>query len=177
VVDPVPSPPRLRAARPGDLGAVHALNQAAVPHVNSLTPEALAELIGQSRFCRVAEVGGAIAAFLLALGPEADYASPNFLWFRERYPRFAYVDRVVVAEQARGRGLGRLLYEALETFARRRAPRLTCEVNLHPPNPGSLAFHRRLGFRQVGIQDTEGGTKTVALLVKELRASPVARRG
>jgi len=34
----------------------------------------------------------------------AAYYSPNYLCFRQRYRRFVYVDRVVVAPAARGRG-------------------------------------------------------------------------
>jgi predicted GNAT superfamily acetyltransferase len=41
---------------------------------------------------------------------------------------------------------------------------VTCEVNLDPPNPRSLAFHERLGFREVGRQATKGGAFTVVLL-------------
>jgi predicted GNAT superfamily acetyltransferase len=33
-----------------------------------------------------------------------------------------------------------------------------------PPNPGSLAFHERLGFKQVGVRQEEGGAKAVALM-------------
>lgn len=40
----------------------------------------------------------------------------------------------------------------------------TREVNLDPPKPGSLAFHRRLGFASVGEQATTGGSVTVTLL-------------
>ena len=43
---------------------------------------------------------------------------------------------------------------------------VTCEVNLEPPNPASLAFHARLGFRQVGEQVTKGGSVRVALLAR-----------
>jgi uncharacterized protein len=33
---------------------------------------------------------------MLAFDQDADYDSPNFLWFRERLARFVYADRVVV---------------------------------------------------------------------------------
>lgn len=48
------------------------------------------------------------------------------------------------------------------------APVLACEVNLDPPNPRSLEFHRRFGFEQVGMQKTEGGKKTVSLMTKPI---------
>ena len=47
---------------------------------------------------------GSLDAFLLAFDQSAQYDSPNFLWFRSRYPRFVYVDRIVVVSSARGRG-------------------------------------------------------------------------
>ncbi|MEL6236161.1 MAG: hypothetical protein AAFR46_17330, partial [Pseudomonadota bacterium] len=48
--------------------------------------------------------GGAIlGGFLIALGPDAAYDSPNYRWFQARGGRFAYVDRVIVAPEA-GRG-------------------------------------------------------------------------
>ena len=112
---------------------------------------------------------GALDAALIAFDQDADYASPNFLWFRERYPRFVYVDRVLVAPRARGRGLARALYEDL--FAPARAAghdRIVCEVNRNPPNPGSDAFHAALGFAEVGAADIHGGAKTVRYLMRAL---------
>ncbi|MCP5368197.1 MAG: GNAT family N-acetyltransferase [Hyphomicrobiales bacterium] len=124
----------------------------------------MARFADTADYFKVAEDGGAIAGFLIALTPGADYASPNFLWFRDRYAQFVYCDRILVAPAAKGRGLGRALYGDLAAFAAGRAPRITCEVNLRPPNPESLAFHARLGFREVGRQQTEGGAKEVALM-------------
>ena len=106
-----------------------------------------------------------MAGFLLALAERADYASPNFKYFQQTYDRFIYVDRIVVDPAFKRRGIGAGLYEAL--FARvPDAPHITCEVNLRPPNPGSLAFHRALGFEVVGEQDTEAGRKRVALMAR-----------
>src|SRR6185437_12371238 len=100
-----------------------------------LTPERLTHLMRQAFFAR--RVGG-VDAFLLAFDQDADYDSPNFLWFRDRYPRFVYVDRIVVAASARGRGLARLLYrELFEQAMRAGHTQLFCEVNSDPPNPAS----------------------------------------
>ncbi|MBO0905354.1 GNAT family N-acetyltransferase [Jiella sp. MQZ13P-4] len=101
-------------------------------------------------------------AFVVAFDETGDYDSPNFLWFRARYERFVYVDRVVVAPQARGRGLARALYDSVLAAAMAAdAGRIVCEINLDPPNPGSLRFHERLGFRKVGEARLAGGEKTV----------------
>ena len=99
------------------------------------------------------------------MDPGVDYDSENYRWFSERGGSFVYVDRIVVADGQRGGGIGRALYDAV--FARAvefgRAE-VTCEVNVRPDNPESLAFHARLGFVQVGEQETKGGAYRVALL-------------
>ena len=107
-------------------------------------------------------------AYLIVFGPEANYDSPNFLWFRERMSGFAYVDRVVVSAASRGKGLARQLYEELFAAARAQgAGAVVCEVNLDPPNPGSDAFHARLGFAEVGRATLANG-KTVRYLKRDL---------
>ena len=160
----------LRPAAPADLDAVLALNQAEVPHVSPLTRAGLERLVLLASSLRGAEAAdGAIAGFLLALTPEAAYESLNFLWFQRRYPSFHYVDRVVVSSLHRRAGVASALYRDLEALAvKAGAARLTCEVNTRPPNPESHLFHARLGFVEVGTQDTDGGAKTVALYAKEL---------
>ena len=39
---------------------------------------------------------------------------------------------------------------------------------MRPANPESVAFHERHGFVEVGTQDTEHGTKTVPMRIKQL---------
>lgn len=112
---------------------------------------------------------GALDAFMIAFDQNADYDSPNFLWFRERYPRFVYVDRIAVAVGARGRGLARDLYEDLFDAARAAGHTVvTCEINSEPPNPGSHAFHASMGFREVGDAVIHGGTKPVRYFERRL---------
>jgi predicted GNAT superfamily acetyltransferase len=111
---------------------------------------------------------GTVDALLLAFAPGAAYDSANYAWFAQRYASFVYVDRVVVASSARGRGLARDLYAHL--FAAARAAgyeRIVCEVNSDPPNPASDAFHQALGFAPVGEARLENG-KTVTYLALEL---------
>jgi hypothetical protein len=42
------------------------------------------------------------------------------------------------------------------------------DVNLNPPNPGSDAFHAKLGFKEVGQAVLYGGAKTVRYMEKPL---------
>jgi predicted GNAT superfamily acetyltransferase len=112
---------------------------------------------------------GNLDAFLLALDQDADYDSPNFRWFRTRYPRFVYVDRIVVASSARGRGCARRLYHDLfEHAVRAGHDRVFCEVNSSPPNPESDAFHAALGFVEVGTASVYEGSRTVRYLSRTL---------
>ena len=101
----------------------------------------------------------------MAFDQDADYDSPNYLWFRARYPRFVYVDRIVVAPAMRKRGLANRLYEDLFRVAKDAShDRVVCEVNSDPPNPASDAFHAALGFVEVGHASIHGGAKTVRYL-------------
>jgi predicted GNAT superfamily acetyltransferase len=146
--------------------ALLALNNDHARDLSWLTPERLIHLIGQAFYARRI---GEVDAFLLAFDQEADYDSPNFLWFRARYPRFVYVDRIVVAASARGRGLARLLYRSLFSEAARAGhSRIVCEVNSEPANPASEAFHESLGFAEIGSASIHNGSKTVRYLLRRL---------
>ena len=162
-------PVELRPYVASDLAALVAINDAAAPAV-PITPAAeLAELIALSRLALVAD-DGEPAGFLIALAPGRAYASENYAWFSARSGDFLYVDRIVLAPRLQGRGVGPRLYAAVDEAARADgSTEVTCEVNLRPPNPGSLAFHTRLGFVEVGRQETKGGTTEVALLARPVR--------
>ncbi len=146
--------------------ALLALNNAHAQELSWLMPERLAHLVGQAFLARRI---GLLDAFALAMDQDADYDSPNFQWFRARYPRFVYVDRIVVAASARGRGYARLLYDDLFLEARRAGhERVVCEVNSRPPNPESDAFHAALGFVAVGAANIHNDSKTVRYLERKL---------
>ncbi len=110
----------------------------------------------------VAMDNGGANGYLITFDQDANYDSVNFHWFKSRYSRFVYVDRIVVAAHARGLGLARSFYSALFDQARAAGHlHVLCEVNLDPPNPGSIAFHAALGFNEVG-QATLNNGKTVS---------------
>jgi len=145
-----------------------ALNNAHAQELSWLEPERLQHLVSQAFLAR--RIGN-LDAFLLAFDQGADYDSPNFLWFRARYPRFVYVDRIVVAASARGRGCARRLYRDLFEHAGKVGHEcVVCEVNISPPNPASDAFHAALGFAEVGSASVHEGSKTVRYLSRALTA-------
>ena len=150
-----------------DTDAVLSLNATSVDVTGPLDADRLAKLRSMAVRADVVEVGGWVAAFALVLPPDADYDSPNFAWFRERYGReFLYLDRVVVSEMNRRSGIGGAVYDAAEAHAREYG-RLTCEVNAEPPNDASLAFHAHRGYVEVGRLTHDGG-KVTAMFAKEL---------
>jgi predicted GNAT superfamily acetyltransferase len=146
--------------------AVLALNNAHAVELSWLEREQLRVLLRQAFYARrIADVD----AFLMAFDERAGYDSPNYLWFRARYPRFVYIDRVVVAPSARGRGLARALYADLFDRAGRADHYLVvCEVNITPPNLASDALHAVLGSSEVGQATIHSGTKTVRYLSRPL---------
>jgi uncharacterized protein len=110
------------------------------------------------------------AAMLIAFDQDADYDSENFHWFKARYDRFVYVDRLVVTRTARGSGLAKHLYAHLFDQARADGhAHIGCEVNSDPPNPASDAFHAKCGFAEVGRQTLDAKSKSVRYLLKSLQ--------
>ncbi|CAN5223651.1 GNAT family N-acetyltransferase [soil metagenome] len=160
----------IEAVTPADLagpvgGTLLDLNNLHAEELSWLEADRFARLVG---WAWVAHRVGPADALLLAFDQDAGYDGVNFQWFRARRDRFVYVDRIVVAQAARGRGLARALY--LNLFEQARSAghdRVVCEVNADPPNPASDAFHARLGFLPVGSAVQEGG-KTVTYFERSL---------
>ena len=159
------TPVSLEGASDEVLAAVLWLNQAHVTELSALDSGSLDRLI-RNAFC--ASVVNRGDAFLIAFDQDSDYDSANFRWFQLRYERFVYVDRIIVAASARGRGMANRLYESLFEFARSHGQSvIACEVNLDPPNPASDAFHGTQGFEEVGRAELTNG-KVVRYLTKRL---------
>lgn len=64
-------------------------------------------------------------------------------------------ESVYVAERVRGRGVGRALLETMIATARE-AGLWTLQAGVFTDNGASLALHRALGFREVGIRERIG---------------------
>lgn len=156
----------LSDADPALLDDALALNAAVAHWTSPLDAPALRALLAASAFAEAARSDGHAAAFLVGFDESSDYGSPNFLWLRDRLPRFAYVDRVVTAPWAQGRGLARALYDRFAAWATAEGhDRLACEVD--GTNPGSEAFHARLGFEEIGQGEPRPG-KLVCYLARPL---------
>jgi predicted GNAT superfamily acetyltransferase len=164
--------PRLRPACPADLPAILALNQANEAATSPLDAAALSRLMAAAFRCYV--VDAARTAVLIALDQDADYPSPNFRWFHHRFARFVYIDRVIVADAARGQGWASRLYHALfATLPAAHQRCVACEVNVEPPNPASDTFHAALGFTERGSARLSAA-KQVRYLTRSVAPASVA---
>jgi L-amino acid N-acyltransferase YncA len=92
----------------------------------------------------VAELDGEVAGWVAVVpySPRAVYAGVG-------------EESVYVAGWARGRGVGRALLEHLLGSARA-GGLWTLQAGIFPDNEASLALHRALGFREVGVRERLG---------------------
>ena len=144
--------PDLRPLRETDVAEVLTLNEANVDMLAPMDEARLRELHELADRFDVLDVDGAFAGFVMTFGPGSSYDSENYQWFTRRHQRhgsFYYLDRIVLHEKFRRRGLGGFVYDEIERVATPYG-RLSLEVNLVPPNEASLAFHARRGYVEVG---------------------------
>ena len=165
-------PITIRDVREHELDSVVAVNNAAGP---SILPMDLAKarfFWENAEYFRVAEQDGLVTGFLVAFSQDAPHDSPNFQWFRERYPEFLYIDRIVIARPRRGGGRGRAMYADVQSFAEVRSPLMACEVFLQSGNDPALLFHGSFGFREVGQNVMPASGIRASMLLKEMCSYP-----
>ena len=159
----------VRDAAPEDEDFILALNAASTPAVGEMSAEDFAQISGWAHRILVAEAGGEPAGFLILIRPGSEYPSDNFAWFEQQFDNHLYIDRIAVRKSAWGAGVGRTLYDAaIRIAAELGEKRLTAEVNEDPPNPESMAFHARLGFRHLLSRTSPRLGKVVAMLERPL---------
>lgn len=153
------------------LDQVLAINNSNVPAVSELTAHEFEFDLENSAYALkiTDESGDELRAFCVTFAPGAPYQSSNYKWFSDRYDDFVYLDRIAVSSEHQNKGYGAAMYKALEQLmiSDGVTPVLTCEVNLQPPNPGSLRFHHRLGFSEVGQHKSKPGF-IVSMLAKSV---------
>ena len=160
--------PTTRNIELSDLARVLEINNANTPGVSELTKNELqTDLSNSLHALAIDNEQGEVCAFCITFDPGAPDAGANHQWFAERYISFVYLDRIAIDSNHQNRGLGALLYQAVEQHMLKSAEHslLCCEVNLEPPNPGSLRFHKRIGFTEVGQHSPQQGY-VVSLLQK-----------
>jgi len=145
--------PTTRNIEIADLARVLEINNANMPGVSELTfTELESDLNNSLHALAIDNEQGDVCAFCITFDPTAPDAGENHRWFVERYKSFVYLDRIAIDSNHQNHGLGALLYQSVEHHMLNSAEHslLCCEVNLEPPNPGSLRFHKRIGFTELG---------------------------
>ncbi len=157
----------IRQITPHDIQSVLAINNDAIPAVNSLTANELIDIISISEKAWVVDEGDKIVGVLIVLGPNQSYGSANYRWLDSQFTNFCYVDRIIITPAGKRKGYGRALYLALEEHAASiGAEMLLCEVNVEPENPQSMSFHASVGWAP--FQDREHGPGRVVRYFKKL---------
>ena len=166
--------PAVRDIEIADLARVLEINNANTPGVSELTfAELELDLHSSLHALAIDNERGEVCAFCITFDPGAPDAGDNHRWFAERYKGFVYLDRIAIDSNHQNRGLGALLYQSVEQHMLKSAEHslLCCEVNLEPPNPGSLRFHQRIGFIEVGQSIPEYANYRVSYLSKSISDS------
>ena len=165
----------IRDVREHELDSVLALNNNAGLAILPLDTARLQRFFETAEYFRVAERDGNLAGFLVGFGAAAEHDSSNFAWFRERYPDFFYIDRIVVASRRRGGGVGRAFYADVQSYAELRYPHLACEVFLDHGADPALLFHGSFGFKEIGQNTMDQDGVRASMLMKELCSYPWVR--
>jgi predicted GNAT superfamily acetyltransferase len=160
----------IRNAEPADDRFILRINE---ENVEVLSPMDQAKLDFYKRIADilwVIDVDGERAAFLIGIREGADYPNENFVFFSRMFPKFLYVDRIVIDEPFRKMGLGTKIYEAVKEHALADGvTTVTAEVDTEPVyNNASLIFHDGMGFREVGEQWVRGNSMKVSLVAWKL---------
>ncbi|MFS8120698.1 MAG: GNAT family N-acetyltransferase [Microcoleus sp.] len=142
------------------------INNAAVPDVGVLTAVKARWLAEQVVMPGLAVLDGRQAGVVVVLSDNCGYASDYYRWFTDRYQDFLYIDRIVVADWTRGRGVAQALYQEIDRLAQERRLAIAADVYSEPPNTPSLNFHRKVGFQEVGSQYFPAINKTAAKFMK-----------
>ena len=157
---------KIRMLNTEDSQIVWRINEEGLPGVGEVSASAIANLITLSALPLGAfNEQGELLGFVLCLLPGTSYASLNYAWFNKHYEDFVYIDRIAVSEANRNCNIGTILYAKVMAYANELQCPIMAEVNLVPPNPGSMRFHHRQGFTEVGT--VQHKHYQVAMLMRE----------
>ncbi|MEC9466156.1 MAG: GNAT family N-acetyltransferase [Myxococcota bacterium] len=154
----------IRKLQVDDCAAMWRINEEGLPGVGKVTQASMEALLDFSILPLGMTADATLAGFVLCLLPGTQYGSPNYRWFHERYDSFLYVDRIAVGAAHRNRQIGSRLYGAVFDYAATHDLPIAAEVSLQPPNPGSMRFHGRHGFKQVG--ELNHPSQSVAMMMR-----------
>jgi predicted GNAT superfamily acetyltransferase len=125
--------------------------------VSAYTETTYGDFAREAQYFLVAVDQKGLAGFILA-GSVNLFGWPNDLLrqFPEAAEQWVLVKQACIREDKLGTGLAGMLYHAV--FDRNPGAPAAAAILLEPPNPRSVRFHEKLGFRRV-VEFEEGGLK------------------
>tara|TARA_X000000368_G_scaffold418455_1_gene418197 strand:+ start:29930 stop:30421 length:492 start_codon:yes stop_codon:yes gene_type:complete len=136
------------------LNTIFDLNQSNTPEVGSLDSiKHLKGLLSLSSNNLFVSLNNEIIGFIVCFREGANYQSLNYKFFSKNETKFLYIDRVVIKDIHRRKGIGQNLYSYIESISISKNIPLCCEVNIDPLNQPSIDFHINLGFHKIGSYD------------------------
>ena len=150
-----------------DASSVWIINEQGLPGTGKVTVEEISHLIDISDVSLGVFEHDKMVGFVICLSPNLDYGSLNYAWFNENYDEFLYVDRIAVATEHRNNGIGSYIYQKLIDISEQKQIPITAEVNLEPPNPGSMRFHHKFDFSEVGVLNHLD--KSVTMFLRQMK--------
>jgi predicted GNAT superfamily acetyltransferase len=156
---------QMRKLRSQDIPSIWEINEQGLPGTGKVSQQEVVELLRIAELTIGAFDGEKLLGFVLCFLPRTDYASLNYAWFNQRYQDFLYVDRIAVSENQRNRTIGSLLYQEVISYAKQYNYPIAAEVSLNPPNPGSMRFHQRFDFAEIGILNHQ--SKSVTMMMRD----------
>ena len=157
----------IRNLAPANIEAIWAINEQGLPGTGRVSEQEVSDLLQFSSLSVGMFDGNELLGFVICLPPRTRYGSLNYQWFNDHYNAFVYVDRIAVSTLHRNQGLGTKLYGAVVAYSKEKNIPIAAEVNLNPPNPGSIRFHKRFHFEQVGVLHHK--EKSVTMLLRKER--------
>ena len=156
----------ISALSESDIDAMWAINEQGLPGTGKVSKVEIGQLLEFSSLSVGAYDRDELVGFVICLPPKTAYGSLNYAWFNEHYQSFVYVDRIAVSEENRNKGVGSALYNHVVLYSKQHGVPVAAEVNREPPNPGSMRFHNRFGFEEVGI--LHHAEKSVTMFLKQV---------
>ncbi|MFQ3219271.1 MAG: putative GNAT superfamily acetyltransferase [Paraglaciecola sp.] len=135
-----------------DIDTILELNEKSVKVLSPMDKNKLLRLMEISALSAVVEEANQVAGFLLAFTHDVQYESINYEWFNQNYDSFLYIDRIVISDQFRAKGMATKLYKyALKWATEHSLPSIFAEIDVIPPNKPSLLFHQKFGFKELEL--------------------------
>ena len=152
-------------ANKDDLEFIVSLNKDSMPSVSELSTEKAIHLLKISNYFRILKIKDKPIGFLNAIFSDMEFNNINYLWFKNRYKNFIYVDRIIINKEFQNHGYGAIFYNDLINTINDDFLNIGCEINVKPYNLKSINFHKKFGFMEVGREYIENGKKQVAYMV------------